>query len=57
VSGEPTAVHYYPNATVHMVVGTGGASFTNNSRTPSPSWSERVFYRYGYSRLIVYNAS
>jgi hypothetical protein len=27
------------------------------ARTPPPPWSEKVFYRYGYSRLIVYNAS
>ncbi len=56
VAGDLTALHCFPNATVHFIVGSAGASFTNNSQVPPPEWLEQVFFRYGYSRLNVYNA-
>jgi hypothetical protein len=58
VYGEvPTAMHDDPQATVHMVVGTGGAQFTENYVSPYPDWNEKVFYKYGYARVVTHNAS
>ena len=53
--GNVTALHCSPDATVHVVVGTGGAAFTRNAQDPSPAWSEMVFYKYGYARVSVFN--
>ncbi len=58
-----------PQATVHVIVGTGGADFSIHDPgvtqdLPYPhgvpgsqwySWSEQFFYRYGYSRIKVFN--
>lgn len=53
----PIYLHEDPQATVHMVVGTGGAQFTVNYVEPYPDWNEMVFYRYGYARVTAVNAS
>jgi hypothetical protein len=52
-------IHYHddPQATVHMVIGTGGASFTKNAVNPPPAWNEMVMYEYGYARVTAVNAS
>ena len=52
-------VYYYndPPATVHLVIGTGGAFFTKNAVDPPPSWNENYFYEYGYARVKAFNAS
>ena len=51
---ETIWLHRDPQATVHMVAGTGGASFTkNNNVAKPPAWSEAVFFRYGYARVIA----
>lgn len=50
-------VHDDPQATVHFVVGTGGASFTKNYVTPYPEWNEMVMYEYGYARVEAVNAT
>ncbi len=48
-------VNYYndPQATVHFVIGTGGAAFTKNSFSTSspffPAWNELTYYRWGYA--------
>lgn len=57
--GEGHTVHWHddPQATVHVVVGTAGASFTRNAVEPKPAWNELYFYRWGYSRLKAYNAT
>ena len=49
--------HVNPQATVHMVTGTGGAAFTKNYVTPFPEWNEMVMYEYGYARVEAVNAS
>lgn len=46
-----------PQATVHMVIGTAGASFTQNSVVPYPDWNEMSFYEWGYSQVTAVNAS
>jgi hypothetical protein len=46
-----------PQATVHMVVGTGGAQFSFNYVAPFPAWAESVFYRHGYARAHALNAT
>jgi len=55
--GNQVAWHENPQATVHMVVGTGGASFTKNFVTPYPVWNEMVMYEYGYARVEAVNAT
>jgi hypothetical protein len=49
--------HEDPQATVHMVIGTAGASFTVTYVTPYPSWNEEVFYKFGYAVLKAVNSS
>lgn len=56
-AGNPAAVHEDPQATVHLVIGTGGASFTKSNQTPGPDWCENVFYQYGYSKITAVNAT
>jgi acid phosphatase type 7 len=55
--GNVVHVHEDPQATVHLVIGTGGATFTKNALEPPPVWNELYFYEYGYSRLVAVNAS
>lgn len=60
VSDNATIWHHQnPQATVHMVAGTAGAAFTvtRNTGANIPAWSELVFYRYGYARIILHNAT
>jgi hypothetical protein len=56
-TGKTIYYHDDPQATVQMVVGTGGAAFTKNSISPPPVWNEKVFYEYGYARVSAVNAS
>lgn len=53
--GNTTNEFRRPRATVHAVIGTGGAGFTVNAHDAAsrPSWSERVFYSWGYARLTA----
>lgn len=55
--GNTVYVHDNPQATVQMVVGTGGASFTKNAVTPAPDWNELFFYKWGYAVITAYNGS
>jgi hypothetical protein len=50
---DGVAVHNNPQATVHMVIGTGGADFTFNNVYPPPEWNELVFHEWGYARVTV----
>lgn len=54
--GNLVWLHRNPQATVHMVAGTGGAMFTINNNLVPPPWSERVFFKYGYARLRAQSA-
>lgn len=56
-NGNEVAWHNDPQATVHMVIGTGGAKFTVNFVDPYPEWCEKVFYRYGYAKVAAVNSS
>lgn len=51
--------HEDPQATVQMVIGTGGAAFTKNAYygDEAPVWSENVTYQYGYAKVTAVNAS
>lgn len=53
--GNEIAWHTNPQATVHMVIGTGGAKFTVNYIDPYPEWCEKVFYQYGYAKVTAVN--
>lgn len=44
-----------PAAPVYVVVGTGGAAFTKNAF--GAPFAERVFYSWGYAKLILHNAT
>mmetsp|Transcript_110172 Transcript_110172/g.215975 ORF Transcript_110172/g.215975 Transcript_110172/m.215975 type:complete len:633 (+) Transcript_110172:7-1905(+) len=59
VDANGNIVHWHedPQATVHMVVGTGGATFTKNALEPPPVWNEMYMYEYGYARMTAVNAS
>jgi hypothetical protein len=55
-------VHHFtnPQATVHMVIGTGGAKLTYNAvMDPSerPAWNELVMHEWGYALVATHNAS
>jgi len=54
-NGSEIAHHIDPQATIHYVIGTGGASFTQNYVYPYPEWNEEVFYQWGYSRVTAVN--
>ena len=56
---DDTIINTYtnPQATVHVIIGTGGASFDVNYVTPYPAWNEMVMYKYGYARVEAVNAS
>lgn len=56
-NGKVIHWHSDPQATVHMVVGTGGAMFTINAVEPKPAWNEMYMYQYGYARVTAHNAS
>jgi len=49
--------HEDPQATVHWVVGTGGAAFTVTAVDPKPEWNEMYMYEYGYARVTAVNAT
>ena len=55
--GNSIAHHHDPQATVHFVIGTGGAKFTVNYVYPFPAWNEVVFYRYGYTKVTAVNST
>ena len=59
VSVDDTVINTYsnPQATVHLVVGTGGAAFSVNYVTPYPAWNEMVMYKYGYARVEAVNST
>jgi hypothetical protein len=71
VGFENVDVYFNPQATVHMIVGTGGADFSFDDigetvDSPFPdgnasmswyAWSEIFFYRYGFSRLTAVNST
>ena len=60
VDKDGNVVYYYydPPATVHLVIGTGGAFFTINAvDKPKPSWNELFFYEYGYARVKAVDAT
>jgi hypothetical protein len=62
-NGEPVYWHENPQATVHMVVGTGGADFTFNAIWPDsylfefPEWNEVTFTKHGYAVVQAVNES
>lgn len=61
--GEPVFWHEDPQATVQMVVGTGGADYTFNAIWPDstmyefPEWNELTFHKHGYAVVQAVNAS
>ena len=56
--GSISNVFEDPPATVHMVIGTGGAMFTMNAvDNPRPKWNEMFFYEYGYAKVTAVDAS
>jgi hypothetical protein len=56
-NGNTWHVHTNPQATIHYVIGTGGAAFTQNAVEPKPEWNEEFFYKWGYAKVQAVNAS
>ena len=46
-----------PQATVQIVIGNAGASFSNNSINPWPVWNEQTSNFFGYSIVKAHNAT
>jgi len=46
-------VYHLPPATVHLVVGVGGASFTKND--VGADFTEKVFHKWGFAHVIAHN--
>jgi hypothetical protein len=57
LDGQPGRLQADPQATVHYVVGNGGAGFTRDQQQPPPEWCEWVTYQFGLGLLTVHNAS
>jgi len=63
LDADGNAVHKYnePKATVHVVIGTGGADFTktadNSTDYPMPDWNEDFFYLWGYTVVKSVNST
>jgi hypothetical protein len=55
--GKTWHVHENPQATVHMVIGTAGADFTEGTLVPAPEWNELTFYKWGYAVVQAVNAT
>jgi hypothetical protein len=51
------AVHDDPQSTVHVVVGTGGASLNLGLRNTIPQWYERSINKFGYGSITPINAT
>jgi acid phosphatase type 7 len=47
--GNLVATHDDPQATVHYVVGTGGADLMTSVNPIRPAWNELVFFKWGYA--------
>ena len=45
--------HVNPPATIHFVIGTAGAMFTENAVDPKPAWNSLTFYEYGYVKATA----
>jgi len=57
LDGETAALYENPQATVQIVIGNAGATFSDNSLDPAPVWNEVTLMFYGYSVIKAYNAS
>jgi hypothetical protein len=59
ITGADETVYVYdnPQATVHWVIGTGGADFTVTATEPKPDWNEDYFYLWGYSVVKAVNST
>lgn len=59
IAEDGHTIHWHedPQATVQMVIGSGGAMFTINAVEPKPAWNEMYMYQYGYTLLTAVNAT
>lgn len=55
VNRSSNGTYFEPQATVQMVVGTGGAHFTQNAI--GANFTERVFYSWGYAKVVLHNST
>lgn len=61
--GSATRLFSRPRASLHMVIGTGGAGFTPNCATAPgvglkpPTWDERCFYQWGVAKITAQSSS
>ncbi len=57
LDGISTWIYNKPEAPVHLVIGTGGASFTYTAVEPKPEWNEVYMYKWGYILMTAHNES
>jgi hypothetical protein len=57
VTPSVDGVFYKPAATVQMVVGTAGASYSTNIMDPQPPYTEFVSFTHGFAHLTFVNDS
>lgn len=55
--GDSAAVYENPQATVQIVIGNAGATFSDNALAVPPVWNEVTAMFYGYSVVKAYNAT
>ena len=55
--GNDLAMHDDPQATVHYIIGTGGANLMTTINPITPVWNERNFFRWGYAIIEAVNST
>jgi len=55
--GNTVAMHRNPQATVHYLLGTGGADLMTSVNPVQPPWNEKNWFKWGYAVIEAVNAS
>ncbi len=56
-NGNEVAMHANPQATVHYMLGTGGADLMTGVNKEQPAWNEKNWFKWGYSIIEAVNAT
>lgn len=51
------AYHDKPQATIHIIVGTGGGTLSNDESVIPPDWNEKCITKFGYGAITVVNST
>ena len=55
--GNTVAMHRNPQATVHYLLGTGGADLMTSVNPVTPAWNEKNIFKWGYSVIEAVDAT